>query len=189
MKTCIFWTFLLLSLLFWSPRASADLTEAGPWSTTSQLREVRRMTLFAGKLIAATPQGGLLLIDPTSGAISRFNSGDGLSSDAISDLAVSPSGELWLATGGEGISPAGLCSLDAGFGVRTVAQNLASLEVTAVAADGDFVYYGTRMDGAGRLSSGVPEAIYTSAGEGLADDRVLYAAAYGGEAWFATQGG
>ncbi len=147
------------------------------------------MTLFAGKLIAATPQGGLLLIDPTSGAISRFNSGDGLSSDAISDLAVSPSGELWLATGGEGISPAGLCSLDAGFGVRTVAQNLASLEVTAVAADGDFVYYGTRMDGAGRLSSGVPEAIYTSAGEGLADDRVLYAAAYGGEAWFATQGG
>lgn len=147
------------------------------------------MTLFAGKLIAATPQGGLLLIDPVSGAIGRFNSGDGLSSDAISDLAVSPSGELWLATGGEGISPAGLCRLDVGFGVRAVAQNLASLEVTAVAADGNFVYYGTRMDGAGRLSSGVPEAIYTSAGEGLADDRVLYAAAYGGEAWFATQGG
>ncbi len=189
MKTCIFWTLIFLTLVLRPPHASADLSEAGPWATAAQLREVQHMTLFEGKLVAATPQGGLLIVDPTSGAIRRFNSGDGLSSDAISGLAVSSGGELWVATGGEGISPAGLCRIDAGFGVRAVAQNLASLEITAVATDGNFVYYGTRLDGAGRLSSGVPEAIYTAADEGLADDRVLYAAAYGGEAWFATQGG
>jgi ligand-binding sensor domain-containing protein len=189
MKSSILCTFLVLSSLLGSSLAMADLSDTAPWTTTSQVREINRMVLFQGKVVASTPQGGLLLVDPSSGGITRFNSGDGLSSDAISDMAVSPSGELWLATGGEGISAAGLCRLDASFRTRVVAQDLASLEITAVAADGNFVYYGTRLSGAGRLSSGVPEAVYTSAGQGLVDDRVLYVAASGGEAWFATRGG
>ncbi len=144
------------------------------------------MVLFDGRLVAATPRGGLLVIDPATGTIGRFNSGDGLTSDAVNDLAVDANGVLWVATGGDGIGAAGLCRIESNWAVRAVSQDLASEEITAIAADGEFVYYGTRSSGAGRISSGLPDAIYTQPTHGLASDRILRVSAYGGVAWFST---
>ena len=190
MKNARIHSLLLLSLVLAGVHSSqASLTNTVSWNTASQLLKVRRMVLFDGRLVAATPRGGLLLVDPRTQVIGRFNSGDGLVSDAVSDLTVDDEGNLWVATGGDGSGAAGLCRITPQFSVKPVSQDLASPQVTAVSADGDFVYYGTRASGVGRLSSGVPDAVYTSASHGLADDRILRVTAYGGSVWFSTQGG
>lgn len=180
---------LFLILLCATLPARADLNDTEDWKSAAQVREVRSMVFFQGQVVAGTPRGGLLLLDPSGGAVDFFNSGDGLTSDAVSDLAVDDQGNLWVATGGEGVSAAGLCRLDPSYGVRPVAQDLASNEVVSIASDGDFLYYGTRLDGAGRLSGGLPEAIYNTSSSGLSSDQVVHVAAHGGVAWFATQSG
>ncbi len=179
----------LLALVVPVSQAGASLSNTQPWASASQLLQVDRMVLFHGQLVAGTPRGGLLLVDPANGAVARFNSGDGLISDAVSDLTVDENGMLWVGTGGDGFGAAGLCRIDASWKVRPVSQNLASLEITAVSADGEFVYYGTRSAGAGRLSSGLPDAIYTQATHGLADDHILKISAYDRRTWFSTAGG
>lgn len=178
------WILLLCGVLLASVQvsdAAANLRNRDAWRVLIPHEDVER-ALAWGDLIAGTDDGGgLYLFDPAAGTLESVTTREGLTSNRTSDLALADDGVLWVATLGGGI-----VRVDAARTARSV-TGLLDLAVTAIAIDGEFVYYGTEVGG-GRIVSGLPEFTFTE-DDGLVSNRVRALAAYDGLAWFGTDAG
>ncbi len=166
------------SLLLFSGAAMADLRDPAAWNVLITQEGIGDSAVWGDLIAAADDGGGLFFFDPGALSLESVTTREGLTSNRVSGFAVDDGGDLWIATRGGGI-----VRMAPDRSVRSVVQ-LVDLDVTAVSADGQFVYYGT-SDGAGFISSGSPAATFTEE-DGLVDDNVVAVAARDGVAWFGT---
>jgi ligand-binding sensor domain-containing protein len=135
-----------------------------------------------GEWLAAVDEGGgLLLLNPESLALEIRTTREGLTGNQATSLAIDGRGQLWVGSLGGGI-----VRLDPALQTRAI-TGLLSLNVQALGAEGEVVYYGT-PSGAGRIVRGLPERVFTEQ-DGLISDDVRVIAAYEERAWFGTPRG
>ena len=160
----------------------ADLRDGSAWDVLAARTVILDAVAWQGRLAGAVEGGGILLFDPTSGSLELLDTTRDLSSLRVQALAVGDDGRLWAGTG-----DAGIMRLDPGGTVRAITALQQQIDVRAIAADGDFVYYGGPQGG-GSLASGLAEQSFT-ADTGLPGDNVLAVATAQNRAWFGTDAG
>lgn len=162
-------------------RAADPLRDDSRWELLLPRTGVTELVRWGRWLAAAQDGGGVWLYDPVAGESRALDTSRGLRGNRVQALAVDASGQLWVGSMGGAIS-----RISPELAARSV-TGLLSLDVTALATDGAFTYYGT-PEGAGRITSGLPDITFTT-DDGLAAADVGALAAGGDFAWFGGSGG
>jgi sugar lactone lactonase YvrE len=162
--------------------APAALRDAEAWEVKAALTELIDVVWWEQRLAAAVEGGGILLFDPQDDSFELLDTTRGLSSLRVRALALGDDGRLWVGT-----EDAGILRIDPAGSVRAITGLQQQIDVRALAAEGDFVYFGGPQGG-GSLVSGLAEQSFT-ADTGLPSNDVRSVAVFDGRAWFGTDRG
>jgi len=164
-----------------APRAGAQTVRL---ETVLSAQDCVALLAADGRLFGGLAEGGVLVMNADGGIVGRWGAVDGLAGDRVVDLAWSGT-HLWVACQGAGLTRIDPDPLAPAF--RQVTNLGTDLEVTAVAASAERVYYGLLDGGVGVISSGLPGGVMTTANTpGLVSDIILDLLLDGGDLWIAT---
>jgi hypothetical protein len=141
------------------------------WNNHIDASAINEVVLRDGRLYMAT-YGGLLVYDPALDSFQQFDNGDGLPSNALTCLAFTPDGLLYVGTNDIGVAKLRLSSdrLTLLRSLNEQIDGLSSNKITSVALWGADVVYGA-SPGAGTIRNDFASARYF-ARDGLPSDEV-----------------
>jgi hypothetical protein len=173
-------TLLLITSASAPVRGDAD--DPSDWTIATPTRGVLDVTWSDGVVFAAVDLGGLLLYDPTTNSLTPFTTEEGLGSNRVQCVELSPDGEVWV-----GSADAGITRIVGDRSARFLTALPDQLDVRAIAFSGANSWYGG-PNGAGRIVNGLPERSFRLE-DGLVDEDVRAVTARGSKAWFGTASG
>ncbi|MDO9695575.1 MAG: hypothetical protein Q7W56_12670 [Candidatus Latescibacteria bacterium] len=174
----------LLVVVVAAPRADAQAVRL---QTVLSAQDCVALLAADGRLFGGLAEGGVLVMNADGGIVGRWGAVDGLAGDRVTDLAWSGT-HLWVACQGAGLTRVDPDPVAPVF--RRVTNLGADLDITAVAANAERVYYGLLDGGVGVISGGLPGGLMTTANTpGLVSDIILDLLLDGNDLWIATAGG
>jgi ligand-binding sensor domain-containing protein len=176
---------LLLFAAAAAPAAAQDIT----FEQLLVAREVSALEEADGRLIVGLTGGGVMVLpvdDPSATAV-RWNSGDGMVGNSVTDLYWSGR-SLMIATSDGGMTR--VTDLAGAANARPFTTNIASLHVTSVSGEivggSERIWYGTAGAGIGVINDGIAGSIYSAEQDGLLSDDVQAVQVLDGAVFVAT---